>query len=119
MRLSDLERVAPALLPYRAATVRPIDWAALQAALGVALPADYREFADRYPPLWIDGVMILRVPEPGDESTFVSGVFSIGEEMDSLAEDDMTEDYTFHPAEGGLICWGASTLCASRAPDRS
>lgn len=40
LTLSDLERVAPALLPHRSATVRPIDWESLQAALGVALPTD-------------------------------------------------------------------------------
>jgi len=108
LTLSDLERVAPALLPHRSDTVRPIDWEALHTALGVVLPADYRAFADRYPALSIDDVMILRVPEPGAESAYVSGVFSINEEMEGLAEDDMTEDYTFHPAEGGLICWGAT-----------
>ena len=103
LMLSDLERVAPALLPHRSATVRPIDWESLQAALGVALPTDYREFADRYPALWIDGCLILRVPEPGDESTYVDGVFSINEEFVGL-----TEDYTLHPERDGLIPWGAT-----------
>ncbi|MBE1488334.1 SMI1/KNR4 family protein [Plantactinospora soyae] len=108
MRLSDLERVAPALLPHRSATVRPIDWELLQTTLGVALPTDYREFVDHYPPLHLDDVMILRVPEPGDEAAYVSGVFSLSEEFASLSEDGLTEDYTFHPAEGGLICWGGT-----------
>ena len=106
--LGDLERVAPALLSHRSATVRPIDWEVLQTNLGAPLPADYRDFADRYPALWIDNVMILRVPDPGAESRFVSGVFSLSEEFADLAEDGMTEDYTFHPAEGGLICWGGT-----------
>lgn len=108
--LSDLERVAPALLRHRSAAVRPIDWELLQSTLGVALPTDYREFADRYPSLWLDDCMLLRMPDPGDESAYVSGVFSISEEMASLAEDDMTEDYTFHPEQGGLVCWGATNV---------
>lgn len=110
LTLSDLERVAPALLPHRSATVRPIDWELLQTALGVALPADYREFAERYPALALDDTMVLRVPEPGAEQAYVSGVLSLSEEMESLAEDDMTEDYTFHPAPDGLICWGATNV---------
>jgi hypothetical protein len=101
--LSDLERVAPALLPHRSATVRPVDWAALHTELGVALPADYRAFADHYPPLWIDDALILRVPEPGAESAYVSGVFSLSEEVDGWSE-----DYPVHPAEDGLICWGGT-----------
>ncbi len=105
LKLSDLERVAPALLPHRSATVRPIDWQLLRTSLGVALPADYREFADRYPALSIAGSMILRVPEPGDESAFVSGVHSIGEEMAFMAVDEV---YTFHPEADGLICWGGT-----------
>ena len=39
--------------------------------------------------LEIDDGMILRVPEPGAESAYASGVFSINEEMESLAEDHM------------------------------
>jgi hypothetical protein len=69
----------------------------------VRLPADYRAFADRYPALSIDGVMILRVPDPGAESAYTSGLFSINEEMEGV-----TGDYTLHPAEDGLICWGAT-----------
>jgi hypothetical protein len=108
LTLNDLERVAPGLLPHRSATVRAIDWESLQAALGATLPTDYREFAGRYPSLCLDESMILRVPDPGDESRFVSGTFSLGEEFADLAEDGMTEDYVFHPALGGLICWGGT-----------
>jgi hypothetical protein len=51
LTLSDLERVAAALLPHRSATVRAIDWESLHTALGATLPTDYREFAERYPSL--------------------------------------------------------------------
>jgi hypothetical protein len=108
MTLSDLERVAPAMLPYRSATVRPIDWELLQSTLGVALPADFRELADRYPSLKLDDFLFLRMPDPGNEIGYVRGTSDINEMMDSLSPDGMTEDYAFHPAEGGLIPWAAS-----------
>jgi hypothetical protein len=103
LTLSHLERVAPALLPYRSATARPIDWDLLQRALGVGLPTDFRDFADHYPALSIDDYLTVRVPDPGHEHQYVSGVARIN---DILA--DLTEDYTFHPAEQGLIPWGSS-----------
>jgi hypothetical protein len=104
----DLERVAPALLPHRSATVRPVDWELVQTTLGIAFPTDYREYADRYPGLSIDDFMTILVPAPGNESGYLGGVAEILELMDGLAEDEMTEDYTFHPEQDGLFPWGTS-----------
>jgi SMI1/KNR4 family protein SUKH-1 len=106
--LSDLERVAPALLPHRSATVRPIDWAALHTELGVAFPADYRDYVSRYPGVTFDDFMHVVTPDPGGESDYLAGVSETLEMMESFAEDDMTEGYRFHPDEGGLIPWGES-----------
>lgn len=108
LTLSDLERVAPALLPHRSATVRPLDWDLLQSTLGITFPADYREYADHYPDLTFDDFMHIVVADPGGENAFLGGVAETLEMMDSLAEDDMTHGYRFHPAEGGLLPWGES-----------
>jgi hypothetical protein len=48
------------------------------------------------------------MPEPGKESQFVTGVATINDILADLAEDDEDVDYTFHPAEDGLIPWGST-----------
>jgi hypothetical protein len=108
LTLGDLERVAPALLPHRSATARPVDWQLLRTNLGITFPADYREYVDHYPALSYDDFMMIVVPEPGNESGYLRGAFETLQMMARLAERDMTEDYTFHPHEGGLFPWGES-----------
>jgi hypothetical protein len=103
LTLRSLERVAPALLPHRSATVLPIDWEFLQTALGVRLPTDFREFADHYPAVAIDDYLAIGVPEPGKENQYVSGLHNINDVIEGLIE-----DYPLHPAEDGLIPWGSS-----------
>ena len=107
-RLLDLERVAPAFLRHRSETVRPVDWKLLRDRFGTALPADYREYCSYYPPLTIDDFMAFLVPNPGREDRFVDVISEQLELMRELAEDDMTEDYTFHPEADGLFPWGSS-----------
>lgn len=108
MTLADLERVAPAFLPHRSETARPIDWDLLHGRLGTVLPADYREYCSYYPPLSIDDFMSLLVVRPGREERWVA---MQAEELDvvkSLDDDEMPEHYTFHPDPGGLLLWGTS-----------
>ncbi|GIF16464.1 SMI1/KNR4 family protein [Actinoplanes teichomyceticus] len=108
LTLEDLERVAPALLPHRSPVVHPVDWDSLQATLGITFPADYREYAGRYWGLSFDDFMTVLAPRPGDENGYVDAISEILELMVSLSEDDMTENYTFHPEPDGLFPWGAS-----------
>lgn len=108
MTLNDLERVAPALLSHRSETPRPIAWALLHNLLGITFPADYIEYFSHYPPLLIDGFMTVLGPTPGREDGYVAAISEKLEMMRSLADDDMTEDYKFHPEADGLFPWGAS-----------
>lgn len=108
MKLADLERVAPAFLPHRSETVRPIDWDLLHGRLGTVLPADYREYCSYYPPLTIDDFMNLLVVRPGREERWVEMQAEELDVVESLDDDDRPEHYTFHPDPGGLLLWGAS-----------
>ncbi|MEU4690916.1 hypothetical protein [Actinoplanes sp. NPDC023714] len=107
--MADLERVAPAFLPHRSETVRPVDWDLVQERLGIIFPADYREYTSHYPPLLIDDFLVILGPAPGQEEGYLEATLERLDELRGLAEDDMTEDYTFHPEAGGLFPWGSSS----------
>jgi hypothetical protein len=106
--LDDLERVAPALLAHRSATERSVDWNLVRDRLGIALPTDYLAFCRYYGHLTIDDFLAILGPLPGQEEGYVSATHEEMELMRSLADDDMTEGYTFYPEAGGLFPWGSS-----------
>jgi hypothetical protein len=106
--VADLERVAPALLAHRSATARPVDWDLVRDRLGTALPADYLAFCRHYGHLTIDDFLSILGPLPGNEEGYLRAVHEQLDLLRSLADDDMTEDYTFYPEAGGLFPWGAS-----------
>ncbi|WP_328468371.1 SMI1/KNR4 family protein [Actinoplanes sp. NBC_00393] len=107
--LNDLERVAPAFLAQRSETVLPIDWEFVQNHFGITFPADYREYRSHYRHLLIDGFLTILGPVPGDEQGYVAATAEHLELFRGMADDDMTEGYTFHPEAGGLFPWGGSS----------
>ncbi|WP_406400093.1 SMI1/KNR4 family protein [Streptomyces sp. NBC_00879] len=107
LRVEELEATLPSMTQWRATVHRSVDWAALAADLGTALPSDYRSLADAYPVLVIDDFLTVSVPTPGAEVRWASA--SRGDEiLQDLYEMGDTEGYVPFPQPGGLIGWAAS-----------
>ncbi|WP_256102657.1 SMI1/KNR4 family protein [Streptomyces sp. Ncost-T10-10d] len=83
---------------------RSVDWAALEADLGTALPSDFRSLAEAYPILVIDDFLTVSVPRPGAEASWASESRE-DEILQDLYEMGDTEGYVPFPRPGGLICW--------------
>ncbi|WP_282704072.1 SMI1/KNR4 family protein [Streptomyces sp. CC219B] len=88
----------------------PVDWAAVEDWLGVRLPDDYRQLADRYGPLDFGEYLWVHVPCAQE------GRFDYGEwlretqreariEARRLPEDERPR---LHPEPGGLLAWGVT-----------
>ncbi|MEU4625638.1 hypothetical protein AB0G04_37405 [Actinoplanes sp. NPDC023801] len=106
--LSDLERVAPAFLAHRSATVLPIDWELIGNHFGLTYPADYVAYRSHYTHLTIDDFMMITGPVPGQERGYIAGVEESLELVRDFAADDMTEGFQAYPEPGGVFPWGAS-----------
>ncbi|WP_345041493.1 hypothetical protein [Streptomyces sannanensis] len=86
---------------------RCVDWAALEADLGTALPSDFRSLAEAYPILVVDDFLTVSVPRPGAEASWASESRE-DEILQDLYEMGDTEGYVPFPQPGGLICWAES-----------
>jgi hypothetical protein len=73
LKVEELEAALPAMTPWRVTAGRSVDWAALEAALGTALPSDFRSLTEAYPVLVIDDFLMVSVPTPGAEAPWASG----------------------------------------------
>lgn len=62
LRVEELEGVLLSMTRWRAGARRGVDWVALKAGLGTALPSDFGSLADAYPVLVIDGFLSVSVP---------------------------------------------------------
>jgi len=102
-----LEAALPSMTRWRAAARRSVDWAALEADLGTALPSDYRSLAEAYPLLLIDDFLAVSIPRPGAEALWASASRE-DEILQDLYEMGDTEDYVPFPQPGGLIRWAES-----------
>ncbi|WP_333761209.1 hypothetical protein [Streptomyces sp. IBSBF 2390] len=107
LRVEELEAALPAMMPWRVAAGRNVDWAALQAALGTALPSDFRSLAEAYPLLVIDDFLSVSIPRPGTEVSWASEARK-DEILQDLYEMGDTEGYVPFPQPGGLISWAES-----------
>ncbi|WP_139238331.1 SMI1/KNR4 family protein [Streptomyces aidingensis] len=87
---------------------RDIDFSVIEELLGVMLPRDYKELASFYPALEFDGFLVVSLPDPGAETSFVAGVQSRLDILEDLVEAGMTEGYVGHPAVNGLLPWAES-----------
>lgn len=63
--VETLEAALPSMTQWRAPERRSVDWAALDADLGTALPADFRSLAEVYPVLAVDDFLLVSLPLPG------------------------------------------------------
>lgn len=84
-----------------------MDWAALEAGLGTALPSDFRSLAEAYPVLLIDDFLMVSVPRPGAEASWASESRE-DEILQDLYEMGDTQDYVPYPQLGGLLGWAQS-----------
>ncbi|MEU6550480.1 hypothetical protein ABZ915_09355 [Streptomyces sp. NPDC046915] len=107
LRVEELEAVLPSMTRWRVPGGRHVDWAALEAGLGTALPSDFRSLAEAYPVLIVDGFLSVSVPRPGTEVLWASGCRQ-DEILQDLYEMGDTEGYVPYPEPGGLISWAES-----------
>ena len=95
--------------PTRPPAPVPVDWEAVESWLGVRLPGDYKQLADRYGPLDFGEYLWIHVP-------CADGRFDYGEwlkethrqarkQVRALPEDERPR---VHPEPGGLLAWGRS-----------
>lgn len=84
-----------------------VDWPAVEASLGTALPTDFRVLADNYPTLCIDD--FLHVVHP-------AGEWTLREQNEQVlgalrGHRDNFPEYVPHPLfpePGGVLCWGVT-----------
>ncbi|WP_328542417.1 SMI1/KNR4 family protein [Streptomyces sp. NBC_00371] len=107
LRVEELEAVLPAMTPWRVTAGHSVNWAALEATLGTALPSDFRALAEAYPVLVIDDFLMVSVPLPGTEVSWAAGARE-DEILQDLYEMGDTEGYVPFPQPGGLIGWADS-----------
>ncbi|MGW1002394.1 SMI1/KNR4 family protein [Streptomyces sp. NPDC002520] len=107
LRVEELEVALPAMTPWRVTAGRSVDWAALEAVLGTALPSDFRALAEAYPVLVVDDFLMVSVPLPGAEAGWASASREDEILQDWYEMGDM-EDYVPYPRPGGLIGWASS-----------
>ncbi|WP_433017000.1 hypothetical protein [Kribbella sp. CA-294648] len=92
------------------ATGVPIDWAAVEARLGLRLPTDYKELASAYGPLDIGEFIWLHVPCV-QEGRFDYGDWLKETHRHCRALSRKVPPHTpppFHPQPGGLLAWGTT-----------
>ncbi|MGC5412546.1 SMI1/KNR4 family protein, partial [Streptomyces sp. DT225] len=80
--LAELERVLPALAAHRLPAPPGVDWPRLEAALGTALPADYKLLCDRYPTFVLSDFLHVGGPVPGSEAVWAEDT----DDLETLAE---------------------------------
>ncbi|MER6471347.1 SMI1/KNR4 family protein [Streptomyces collinus] len=107
LRIEELEAALPSMTRWRVPGGRSVDWAALEAGLGTALPSDYRSLAEAYPVLVVDDFLMVSSPAPGSEASWGSACRN-NEILQDLYEMGDTEDYVPYPRPGGLISWAES-----------
>ncbi|MDC0767728.1 SMI1/KNR4 family protein [Streptomyces sp. HD] len=93
----------------RPPTPVPVDWETVEEWLGVRLPGDYRQLADRHGPLDFGEYLWIHVP-------CADGRFDYGDwlrethrqarsQLRALPEDERPR---VHPEPGGLLAWGST-----------
>lgn len=106
--VAELERVVPALPAHRLPSPPGVDWPRLEAALGTALPADYKLLCDRYPTFVLSDFLLVGGPAPGSETAWAEDT----DDLETLAERceyaDLDVPLHPYPAPGGLLPWASS-----------
>ncbi|MFI5666609.1 hypothetical protein [Streptomyces sp. NPDC051704] len=101
-----LERAVPGLAALRRQDPAVFDWRAVEAAIGTALPSDFKSLAEWYPAFELDEFLGVCTPLPGEEDGWAKGTAEEREGGDSAYPADL------RPAElasTALMSWGEST----------
>jgi hypothetical protein len=103
-----------AILGTPDASLAPIDWAAVESATGLVLPADYKELQDRYRPSWFaEGFLWMPPPVSppdwdqkhslaGEAEQFLDDARNLREQSPE------TCPYPLFPEPGGIYPWACS-----------
>lgn len=108
LSMQELEATLPSMTQWRSQSPRAVDWRQIERELGTRLPTDYQALGEAYPTLVIDDFLVIGLPKPGAESTFVDGSRSRSAMLRDLWEVDESEGYKPYPEPGGLLSWGES-----------
>ncbi|MEV6594611.1 hypothetical protein [Streptomyces acidicola] len=108
LSLQQLEEELPTLVDIRANEQRRIDWNFITEETGIVFPWDFMALAEAYPPFTVDEFLGIRVPTPGEEQYFVSGLRRLLHDLTDLRDSGMSHGYVPFPEPGGLVPWGDS-----------
>ncbi|MET9628993.1 hypothetical protein ABZX92_16155 [Lentzea sp. NPDC006480] len=84
-----------------------VDWAAVEAGLGTALPTDYRVLADNYPTLCIDSFLHVFHPA-ADWSLRDQNEVTLGRMRSHREDFPELFPHPLFPEPGGLLSWGCT-----------
>ncbi|MGW4965975.1 SMI1/KNR4 family protein [Nonomuraea sp. NPDC004186] len=104
----DLAALAAVIGPPPPAAF-PIDWPGIERWLGLRLPGDYKQFAERYGPVLVGEWIWIVMPHHSE----LGGYFRQLDQRQGLqrsirAGDPPSHPFAFHPEPGGLLVWGES-----------
>jgi hypothetical protein len=90
---------------------RSFDWAAVERGLGLTLPADYKEVAERFPDGRFQGFLRpIRPGDMGEQDTDFLGYYR--HRLDDLrrwrADEPQRFPHPLHPEPGGLLPWAVT-----------
>ncbi|MFD1547323.1 SMI1/KNR4 family protein [Nonomuraea guangzhouensis] len=104
----DLASLATVIGPPTPAAFS-IDWPGLEQWLGLRLPDDYKEFAERYGPVLVGEWIWVVVPHHSDRGGYFRQLDQRqGLQRSIRAGDPPSHPFAFHPEPGGLLVWGES-----------
>ncbi|MEN3362555.1 MAG: hypothetical protein V7637_6537 [Mycobacteriales bacterium] len=86
----------------------PVDWAGVEARLGVGLPADYKAFGSVYGPVTVGGWLTVLVPRRAAPDYFADLDRMQGNQRVRRDLDPAANPYAFHPEPGGLLLWATT-----------
>lgn len=97
-----------AVTGWDTARARTVDWAAVEARIGTALPSDYKQLAELFGHGAFDGYLHLHVPGAGFESgDIVLHTEWLGE-WARTHRSSLWEPYEVYPVPGGVLEWAGS-----------
>lgn len=88
------------------ATRHPVDWADVEARLGTALPADYRQLAEVLGEGAFDGFLRLYAPGSDEHGGDLVGNALRQADFVRVHGGALWKPYEVYPAPGGLLQWG-------------
>jgi hypothetical protein len=86
---------------------RGIDWSVIENALGVSVPASFKEYVERFPRGEFQTYLSILQPDPAaGPSRYLADVRLHEEVLRAVAGDTADFPYAVHPEIPGLLPWG-------------